>query len=208
MRPHRGVLHIWDLALGAGLEGGVGWSGERPSHADRGGTRRYVLPMVCFDNNFYCISLMLLPAFVAVAPIDEVARATELLLGPYSSEEHAKRALVVREPRLNRAYLDPEVRLAERQDPDEGWKKQACVPDEGDAGEPIDAVPLRAVGIVNLGVVSCARVDAAGRSAKWDAPGTLERVASARSSGSSSAVRGSSPALGGAAGVAGRDAAA
>ena len=49
-------------------------------------------------------------------------------MGSYTSEEHAKRGLVVREPHLNRAYADPAVRLAEHQDTDEGRKKRARVP--------------------------------------------------------------------------------
>ena len=46
-----------------------------------------------------------------VASITEAARATEVLLGPYTGEEYSKRVLVVRESRLNRAYASS-VRLA------------------------------------------------------------------------------------------------
>lgn len=58
--------------------------------------------------------VMLSSAIAAVALIDEAARAAEQHLGSYTGEEHAKHALVVRKPRLNRTYLDSAVRLAER----------------------------------------------------------------------------------------------
>lgn len=118
-------------------------------------------------------------------------------MGLYTDEEHAKRMLVVHEPRLNLAYLDPAVRLAEQQDRDEGRKKRAHAPEEGDARGSIAAVPLRAVGAGDMGVGSCVRVDAAERPAKRTAPGTLERAASAPSISSSSVEHGASPALDG-----------
>lgn len=106
-------------------------------------------------------------------PIDEAARAMEQLLGPYTGEEHAKRGLVVRESRLNRAYLV--VLLAEHLDPDEGRKKQGQVPEELDAPGPIDVRPLRSVGTGNTGDPSCARVDAADRPLKRMSQGPRSR---------------------------------
>lgn len=111
----------------------------------------------------------------------------ELFSGPYTAEEHAKCALVVREARLNRAY------------PDEGRKKQAHAPKDGDTREPITVVPLCAVGTADLGIASCARIDAAGRPSKRATPGAPEQVEIARSTGLSSAVGGLSHALGSAA---------
>lgn len=72
------------------------------------------------------------------------------------------------------------------------------MPDEGDVGDPIAAVALRAVGADHQGAASCARVDAVGRSAKRVVCGTPERETSARSSSLTSATRGLSPALVGA----------
>lgn len=56
----------------------------------------------------------------AVAPIDEAVRAAEVLLGPYTSDEHSQRTLVVREPQVNRAYRGKGVFLAEQVEPKEG----------------------------------------------------------------------------------------
>ena len=78
-----------------------------------------------------------------VAPITEVVRAAEVLLGPYTGEEHARHRVVVREPRLNRTY-DASDPLPERADPDAGKKKRARAPEAEVAG-PISAAPLRSV---------------------------------------------------------------
>ena len=82
-------------------------------------------------------------AFLAAAPISEAARAAEVLLGPYTGDEHARRLVVVREPRLNRTY-DASVSFPERADPDAGKKKRARVP-EVELSGPIAAPPLRSV---------------------------------------------------------------
>ena len=79
---------------------------------------------------------------VAVA-LAEATRAAEVLLGPYTGDEHARRRVVVRDPRLNRAY-DASVSLPERADPDAGKKKRARAP-ELEVGGPIPAPPLWAV---------------------------------------------------------------
>ena len=78
-----------------------------------------------------------------VAPITKVAHAVEVLLGPYMGEEHRRRLVVVREPRLNRAY-DASVHLQERADPDVGKNKRARTPEAEVAG-PIAVAPLRSV---------------------------------------------------------------
>lgn len=103
---------------------------------------------------------------IIVLPIDESARVAEQLLGPYTDKEHAKRGLVVHESRLNRAYADQAIRLAEHADPDEGKKKQTHVPEELDAPGPIAAWPLRAIGASDMDSPSCARVDIAKRPLK------------------------------------------
>ena len=78
-----------------------------------------------------------------VAPLGEASRAAEVLLGPYTADEHGRRGVVVREARLNRAY-DASVHLPERVDPDEGKKKRVRAPEVEVAG-PIAAPPLRSV---------------------------------------------------------------
>ena len=78
-----------------------------------------------------------------VLRITEAERAAEVLLGPYTAEEHAKRHLVVRDRRLNRAY-EASVILPERVNPDAGKKKRSRVP-EVELGGPIAAQPIRAV---------------------------------------------------------------
>ena len=98
--------------------------------------------------------------------IDEAERAAEQLLGPYTAEEHAKRGQVVREPRLNRAYADPSVRLAERPDPDAGKKKRVRGHDELETLGPIRVVPLRAVGADGAGGSSAVVEGMAGPSVK------------------------------------------
>ena len=77
-----------------------------------------------------------------VIAITEAARAAEVLLGPYTGEEHSKCVTVVRDCRLNRAYA-PSVRLSERPDPDAGKRKHARAAETSRPG-PIAAVPLRA----------------------------------------------------------------
>lgn len=66
-------------------------------------------------------------------------------MGPYTGEDHAKRGLVVLEPHLMRAYVDPVVCLAERSDLGEGRKKRARVLEEYDVTGPIAAMPMRSV---------------------------------------------------------------
>ena len=61
---------------------------------------------------------------------------------------------MVREPRLNHAYMDPAVRLEERVDPDAGKKKRVRGPEELEAGGPISAVPLRTTGVDGPGQTS------------------------------------------------------
>lgn len=97
------------------------------------------------------------------------------------------------------------VPLAEWADPSEGWKKWVRTPKEGDAREPITAVPLRAAGATNVGSDSCARVDTAGSPTKRATPDTPERVASNHLSGSSSSTGVLLHAMVGMAGPTGRD---
>lgn len=78
-----------------------------------------------------------------VLPISEAARTAEVLLGPYTGEEHSRRHLVVRDRRLNRAY-NASVNLPKRVDPDAGKKKRSRVP-EVELGGPIAVKPLCAV---------------------------------------------------------------
>lgn len=87
-------------------------------------------------------------------------------MSPCIGEEHTKRRLVVREPRLNCAYADPTVRLAECPNPDEGRKKQARVLEECDILGPIATRPLCSIGACVADDPSCARMDAAKRPAK------------------------------------------
>lgn len=92
-----------------------------------------------------CFAFASVPDTPAVLPIDEAERATEQLLGPYTGEEHVKRGIVVREPSVNRAYMDPVVRLVERANPDAGKKKRVRGLEELEGHRPISAVPLWAV---------------------------------------------------------------
>ena len=84
--------------------------------------------------------------FSSVLSIGEAERTAEQLLGPYTADEHSKRKLVVRETRLNRAYLGSDAQLVERADPDAGKRKRVRGPEELESGGPISTVPLRAVG--------------------------------------------------------------
>ena len=81
--------------------------------------------------------------FLSVAPIGEASRAAEVLLGPYTADEHGRRGVVVREARLNRAY-NASVQLPERVDPDDGKKKRVRAAEVEGVG-PIAAPPLRSV---------------------------------------------------------------
>lgn len=67
--------------------------------------------------------------------------------------------LIVREPCLNRAFVDPAVPLAERPNPNAWKKKRTRVPEELEALGPINVVPLRAVGASATGGCGYARVD-------------------------------------------------
>ena len=84
-----------------------------------------------------------------VAPITEAARAAEVLLGPYTGEEHARHRLVVRDAWLNRAY-GASVRLAKCPDSNEGKKKHACAPEVNVRGL-IVVVLLRTAGPCEVG---------------------------------------------------------
>lgn len=64
--------------------------------------------------------------------------------------------MVVRELRINRAYQDQGVRLAEHPDPDEGKKKRALTLEGCDDAGPIFAAPLRYVCSKGDGVPSYA----------------------------------------------------
>lgn len=127
---------------------------------------------------------------LVVAPIAEVERAAELLLGPHTGEEHAKHRLVVREPRLNRTY-DALVHLAELPDPDTG-KTCASVPKVEGAG-PIAAASLRVACLCDGGGPSHSLEDFTERPTKRVAEGTPERVECSGSSSSSSDERAVSP---------------
>ena len=72
----------------------------------------------------------------------------------------------MREPRLNRAYADPSVRLAERPDPDAGKKKRVRGPDELETPGPLRVAPLRAVGADRAGSSGAVVEGLAGPSAK------------------------------------------
>ena len=145
-----------------------------------------------------------------VTPITEAARAAEVLLGPYTSEEHVRCRVVVREPRLNRAY-DASVHLSERADPDTGKKKRAHVPEVEVTG-PIATAPLCVARPRDGGVPSRSLEDFEERPAKRLAEGTLEWVECSVSSSLSSndraashaASRAASPVGGAEAKVAGR----
>ena len=121
-------------------------------------------------------------------PVDEAERAAEQLLGPYTADEHSKRRVVVREARLNRAYVDPALQPAERADPDAGKKKRVRGPEELEAGGPIRAVPLRAVGVGVAGEVAVGAPGPPPRKTSRVSAGPLEAVVSASSSAASLAV--------------------
>lgn len=74
--------------------------------------------------------------------------------------------MVVREPCLNRAYVDPAIRLGECPDPDAGKKKRARMLEELEVPGPISVVPLRAVGASGPGGPGCAREEATERPLK------------------------------------------
>lgn len=103
-------------------------------------------------------------------------------MGLYTSEEHAKRELVVREPHLNRAYAYLVFCLAEHLDPDGGRKKWTRVPEECDVMGLIAVRPLRSIGSGGVDGPSCVRVDGVERLVKQVAHGTPKLVARARSS--------------------------
>ena len=84
-------------------------------------------------------------------PLTEAERIAEQLLGPYTGEEHSKRANAVHDRRLNRAYRDPATRLSECPDPDAGKRKRARGPEELEGSGPISAIPLRAFGGASVG---------------------------------------------------------
>ena len=121
-------------------------------------------------------------------PVDEAERAAEQLLGPYTADEHSKRRVVVREARLNRAYVDPALQPAERADPDAGKKKRVRGPEELETGGPISAVPLRAVGVCVAGEVAVGAPGPPPRKTSRVPVGPLEAVGSASSSAASLAV--------------------
>lgn len=116
-----------------------------------------------------------------VVPIVEASRAAEVLLGPYTPEEHARRGLIVREGRLNRAY-DGSVRLLERADPD--GKKKRARPVEVEGTGPIAVSPLNSAPPRELDESA----STGGRASKRPAEGSPERVdlSGSDSSGSSS----------------------
>ena len=124
----------------------------------------------------------------SVLPVDEAERAAEQLLGPYTADEHSKRRVVVREARLNRAYVDPALQPAERADPDAGKKKRVRGPEELETGGPISAVPLRAVGVCVAGEVAVGAPGPPPRKTSRVPVGPLEAVGSASSSAASLAV--------------------
>ena len=72
----------------------------------------------------------------------------------------------MREPRLNRAYADPAVRLAERPNPDVGKKKRVCGLEELEGHRLISVVPLRAVGTAGADHSGHAGEDAMGPASK------------------------------------------
>lgn len=141
------ALRVWPP--GAGLERGA-WGPEARSslprvagHEGAGSWPWSPLPLLFF---FIFFILTRCTGIIAVMPIDKAAHAVEQLLGPYIGEEHAKRGLV-REPRLNRAYIDPAVPLAECPAPDEWRKKQSRVPGELGIPGPIDKGPCDPLGL-------------------------------------------------------------
>nr|CCI55448.1 PH01B001E05.4 [Phyllostachys edulis] len=108
-----------------------------------------------------------------VAPIAEAVRVVELLLGPYTGEEHVKRRLV-------------------HPDPDAGKKKHARVPKVKGAG-PIAATPLLGACPRDTDGPTCSAEDTTKRLTKRVAEGTPKRVECSKSSSSSSDERAISP---------------
>lgn len=121
----------------------------------------------------------------------------ELFLDSYTSEEHAKRGFVVCELRLNRAYVDPAVRLSECSDPEEGMKKWTHAPKEHDVVGPITVMPLHLVRSKGVGSPSYVGVGGVERPVKRASLGTPEQVAHAHSSSPSSGTLGRVGAMGG-----------
>ena len=123
-----------------------------------------------------------------VLPLTEAERLAEQLLGPYTGEEHSKRANAVHDRRLNRAYRDPAVRLLERPDPDAGKKKRARGPEELEGTGPISAVPIRAIGGASIGkagfAAGCSVVPSSKRASRE--PGAPRQTSSAASSSAGS----------------------
>lgn len=130
---------------------------------------------------------------IVVAPIGEAACVVEHLLGPYTGEEHAKRGLVVWEPCLNHTYTDQMIHLMECPDIDEGRRKRARVPDDGDAARPIVVMPLRAAGSGGVGRTLLCEGGCGGAGDQEGGAGDPERVEHARSSSPSSGDCGVSP---------------
>ena len=95
---------------------------------------------------------------------------------------------MVREARLNRAYVDPALQPAERADPDAGKRKRARGPEELEAGGPIPAVPLRAVGVGVAGEVAVGAPGPPPRKTSRVSSVPLEAVVSASSSAASPAA--------------------
>lgn len=145
------TFRVWTLAQGWRMElGGHHWVASPRSPWQ--GAKVWLCALQ--PPSFF--SLTVSPAIVVVAPIDEAACATEQHLGLYLGEEHAKCRLVVREPRLNRAYVNPDVCLTERQDPNEGMKKRVGLPKGGDAGGRSLRCPCALLGLACWALV-CAR---------------------------------------------------
>lgn len=122
-------------------------------------------------------------------PIGEAERVAEQLLGPYTADEHSKRRQVVREARLNRAYLDPAASLPERVDPDAGKRKRVRGSEELELGGPVSAVPLRAVGVGVAGEIAVGAPGPLPRKVSRAPDDPQEGSGSAGSSAASLAVR-------------------
>lgn len=89
----------------------------------------------------------------------------------------------MREPCLNRAYVDPVVRLVERPDPDAGKKKWVRGPEELEGPGPISAVPLQAVGATGVDPFGYAGAGATGPASKVSrVPAAPQEVSSSTSS--------------------------
>lgn len=99
-----------------------------------------------------CVKLTCVYRGYVVAPIDEAVQVAELILSPHITEEHSRLSLIVREPRVNRAYRGQEVRLVERAKPDEGKRKWPRADDEVEGWAPIPVVPMRPVRFGGEGV--------------------------------------------------------